>query len=153
MQANTGSAGQFVQGINTSTGALTYAYPLSQVAWSTYTPTMSTASGSGTTFSNVYGRYRQLDAKTILFSVTASISLGGAGTGAGAVVFGLPAAATSATAYSAQIIVGRETVNTGKQLTGSIGSGASVMNVAYYDNTYPGAAGNTLVLTGVYEIN
>lgn len=113
-------------------------------AWTAYTPTLSAFSGSLTS-ATAAGRYRQTG-KTIFVRVQINITTNG--TAAGNISATLPAAAH---ATNDQTLGGRETLLTGKALAGTIAAGASAVQINFYDNAYPGANGNRLVVEGVYE--
>lgn len=114
-------------------------------AWASYSPTVTTFSGSITTLGTVTGRYKQLG-KTVWFQVSVSITT--IGTGAGYIKATLPFTA-AAFAYT---IVGKENAVTGKQLTGQILASGTTLDIRYYDATCPCADGVTLELSGVYEV-
>lgn len=114
-------------------------------AWTSYTPSIGCGSGTMTTASAT-GRSKTLG-KTIFFSATVTITTNG--TCAGNLQIGIPVTAGSGT----YLVVGNESAVTGKQVAGSITSGASVALTRFYDGTYPGANSNVINIGGVYESN
>lgn len=109
-------------------------------AWTAYTPTITAGSGTITTKSAT-GRYKQLG-KTIFLQMAITITTNGSG--AVSVNATLPF-----TGGSTCVISGRENIATGKMLQGIIVGGS--IFILNYDNTYPGADGANLFLSGVYE--
>ena len=112
------------------------------VGWAPYTVTLTAATGTFTTAS-ASGRFR-LNDKTIQFQVNVGITTNG--TAAGAIVIGLPRTAAS----GAYTVTGRGSVS-GKLVGGIVLAGATTVSVTNYDASYPGATGETLVVTGTYE--
>lgn len=112
-------------------------------AWTSYTPTLSCGSGA-LTRASASGHYWQIG-KTVSFEVTAVIVANG--TCATSLSFTLPAPAT-ATHHS--VAAGRN-YTSGKMLQGMILAGSSTTEALNYDNTYPGADGYAVVLSGTYE--
>jgi hypothetical protein len=49
------------------------------------------------------------------------------------------------------VAVGREIGQTNKAVTYEADGGATTGTVALYDATFPGASGNVIVVTGIYE--
>jgi len=62
------------------------------------------------------------------------------------VVIGVPVPA-GAGAYT---VMGRGTVS-GKVIGGTIFAAGTTVQMEFYDSTYPGATGETLVISGTYE--
>jgi hypothetical protein len=110
-----------------------------------YTPVITSNSGTFTTVSAV-GRYRQVG-KLIFIQITISITTNG--TAASFVKATLPISGVAAPSVE-YCFAGRALVS-GKMLQGNIGSGGGVLSLDNYDNTYPGADGETLVVSGFYE--
>jgi len=109
--------------------------------WVSYTPSVTAQSGS-IPASSATGRYRK-DRNTVQFELSVTITTNG--TGAGAVLATLPVKPKS---YA--LAAGREIAISGKSLTGT--SAASLtMGITNYDNSYPGANGATIVISGSYE--
>lgn len=111
--------------------------------WSTWSPTISSGSGTITTVGTVIARYAQAG-KNVYFSIVIPITTNG--TGATSVRATLPT-----TAQSASVVAGRETQSGGKMLQGSISASSNTLVIFNYDNTYPGGSGFILVLSGLYE--
>lgn len=115
-------------------------------ALTTYTPTVTTDAGALSSYT-ITGRWKQLG-KLVYFKVKLIITTDGT-TGATYISISLPTNATT----DIWSIPGREYQNTGKVINGHIGSGTQgSVFLRYYDNTYPGANGNSFVLSGWYEI-
>ncbi|MGU3417637.1 hypothetical protein [Methylobacterium sp. D54C] len=111
----------------------------------TFAPGLSVSSG-GLSNAGATGRYRRIGQKLIW--VEFNINIANNGSGAGSLSVALPFTAGGDTC----ILAGREAASTGKMLQGLIVSGATTMAVLNYDNTYPGANGYRLVLSGIYEV-
>jgi hypothetical protein len=110
--------------------------------WRQYAPSVS-VTGGGLGGTTVSGRYRLAD-KTV--SVQIYLTITANGTGSGGIILGLPVAA-AATLF---VLTGRA-VNSTKAVTGMTPNGGSTVGVLNFDGSYPGATGETIVLTGVYE--
>jgi hypothetical protein len=123
---------------------LQYAAGADTAATVTFTPTLSVTSGALTNASAT-GRYRRIGQKLVW--VEYNINIANNGTGAGAVSASLPFIAGGDSA----VLAGRENNSTGKMLQGYIGTGLSVVTISNYDNSYPGASGNRLFVSGIYE--
>lgn len=115
-------------------------------AWSTYTPTATAGSGAFTTLGTLTGRYFTIG-KLVFFS--ASIPITTNGTAAGYVQVSLPSPLTvgGADYYGA----GRGNVS-GKGLNVRMVTAQQFAEVRNYDGTYPGASGETLEISGTYEL-
>lgn len=111
------------------------------LAWSTYTPVVSSGVGTLTTVS-ASGRFKQIG-KTVLFRFTVTITTNG--TGAGSIIVSLPVG----TPTVISIGHGQEVNNTGKAIVGF--SSGTNMICKFYDNTYPGSDGAGIVVNGIYE--
>jgi hypothetical protein len=101
------------------------------------------SSTAGTISAAASMRYKRF-AKTVHFSVTINVT---ANSGSGAVQATLPFPCGP----GIYTFAGRESAVTGKQVQGVVGGGDSKVNVYFYDNTYPGAVGNSINVTGTYE--
>lgn len=112
------------------------------VAWATSNPTPVPASGAFNTATATV-RWNQIG-KRVFFAAKVTITTNG--TGAGSVQVPLPVAANTA---MSQIAAGRADSVSGKLLQGKISG--STLYIYNYDNTYPGANGETLNVTGIYE--
>lgn len=114
-----------------------------QVPWTTYTPVITSGTGTITT-SSATGRYRRIG-KTTEVEMTITITTNG--TGATYVSATLPV--TAAAAF--YMIAGRENGVSGKAVQGLIGISATGVNIYNYDGTYPAVNGSILLMTGSYE--
>lgn len=126
-------------------GSTTYGMtPANDPAWTTWTPTVTAASGTITTVGTVTARYKLVG--TICF-FNLSVVITTNGTGGGSVNVTLPVASVNQTHAS-----GREDALTGKMLNSYVLAGGSTLSIQSYDNSYPGANGAVLGVTGFYEI-
>lgn len=110
-----------------------------------YTPTVSSSAGTITSASAT-GRWCQIG-RLVFVEIVITITTNG--TGSGDVMVTLPT-----TPNSDATLAGRETVNTGKMLQAPIfpyGGGTAQAIVVFYDNSYPGADGSVLHISGCYE--
>jgi len=106
--------------------------------------TVSAVTGTITTASATLN-YKQIG-RIVFYDISATITTNG--TGAGAVLLtGLPFRPLRNSA-----IYGRENLNTGKGLTGRNSASSDEIKIVYYDNTYPGADGNVLLISGFCEV-
>lgn len=112
-------------------------------AWIAYTPTITAGTGTFTTVAGA-GRY-QIFNKTVFFQETITITTNG--TAAGTVVSTIP---VTAQASSAQVGSGRGNIVSGNQLQVRLTS-TTQLTILNYNNTYPGATGETLLIEGTYE--
>ena len=117
-----------------------------QTAYSTWTPTISCGAGTITTLGAVTARQKTIG-KIVFFYLSVAITTNG--TCASNVNATLP---TAAIASVDQNGVGRENGVTGKMINARIVSGTSNMSMTFYDNTFPGANGAILQVSGFYEI-
>ncbi|MET4283574.1 hypothetical protein [Bradyrhizobium sp. LA6.12] len=109
-------------------------------AWTSYTPTVSAGTGTFTSASAT-GVYKQIG-KTVLFTVTITITTNGSGATNVTVTNPVNTNGSNAGAF------GREVGVSGKMLQGVINT--SNMNIYNYDNSYPGATGAFIVMSGFY---
>jgi len=109
-------------------------------AWVEYTPALSAGSGS---FSNASatGRYKKIG-KTVHFTTTVTIVSNG--TAGSSIVIGLPFAS-----IISAMALGRENASVGFMIQGLI-SGSTV-TLFSASNTYPGANGYSIIISGTYE--
>ncbi len=121
-----------------------YFPPFPLTAWTAYTPNVSAAAGTITTVGARSGRFLKVG-KTVFFSVDVTITTNG--TGSAALFIDLP----PFVAQGVNNAVGREGAVTGKTVTGQTLAASGVLTVQFYDNTYPGADGAHVQMTGVYE--
>jgi hypothetical protein len=113
-------------------------------AWnSSFTPVITAGTGAFTSVSATF-RYKLLG-KTAFFSLNIFITTNG--TAAANVQ-----ATTPFTFAAQQVFVGRANQSSGKMLQGSCSAGVAGLVIWNYDNTYPGASGERLLLNGVAEI-
>lgn len=115
------------------------------LAWSTWTPTVTSSAGAITTVGAVAGRYKQIG-KTIIWRATIVITTAGAGNG-GTLQFTVPVTAKDATSH---IGSGREQVVIGKGMAVWLGS-TTRADSNYTDNTGPVATSASYQLSGSYE--
>jgi hypothetical protein len=111
-----------------------------------YTPVITAGSGTFTTVS-ASGRYTVFG-KYVLIQITVTITTNG--TAAGQVTATLPFSSVNVAGVE-HVLAGRAQAISGKMLQGAIGPNASAVGIVNYDNSYPGASGETLVLSGFYE--
>lgn len=117
--------------------------------WVSYTPTLTSTTGTITTVGTCTGRYKRIG-KTVFVKVQCAITTNG--TGGAKVQITLPASAGNV-ANGPFVCYGREQVNTGKMLIGQFLNGTQNIQAAFYDDTYPGANGAVLLLEGFYEVS
>jgi hypothetical protein len=113
--------------------------------FSTYTPTVTTGTGTITTLGAVSGRFQK---RGKVYIIQVSIAITTNGTGATDVRFTLPNSTSGAAVY---ILGGEETAVLGKTLKARIITVSNIALISNYDNTYPGANGVVLVVSGIYE--
>jgi hypothetical protein len=111
-----------------------------------YTPTITAGSGTFTTVS-ASGRYTVFG-KFVFIQITIVITTNG--TAAGFVAASLPLFSVNA-AGIIYYLLGRGLVSA-KTISGGIGSNSNSCGIVNYDGTYPGASGETLTVSGFYEI-
>lgn len=116
--------------------------PLAQQGWLTYTPTVTSVTGTITTASAT-GSYLRRDG-IVFFQVVIDVTTNG--TGATAVQFTLPFNVNGYVVHC----TGRESLVTGKILAGYIPD-ATHIAVMNYDSTYPAANGTRLNIGGWYR--
>jgi hypothetical protein len=111
-------------------------------SWTAFTPTLSAGTGTFTA-ATATGRYMQVGK---LVFVRYDIQITTNGTAASSVVVSLP---VNASATGTSVLPGREYALVGKMLQGMVTT--TQVAIINYDNSYPGANGYKLSLTGVYE--
>jgi predicted S18 family serine protease len=116
------------------------------VSAASYTALLAPGSGTFTTASAT-GRYLQIG-KFIFVQLTITITTNG--TGATNVAATLPFMSASDTG-SHHVIPGKAVGLSGKMVQGFIFANSSAVIIHNYDNTYPGASGEVLVVSGWYE--
>ena len=114
-------------------------------AWTSYTPTLTSQTGSITTAtaSGYYTRIGKLCAVYVRANITT------AGTGAGFLGISMPF--TSANTNE-QIFVGRETIATGTAMTGNLAPSDTVLKVLTYNALTPIASGTRVIASGIFEV-
>ena len=115
---------------------------LSMGPWSTWSPTVTSNTGTITTLGAIVARYTTAG-KTVYFTLSVTITTNG--TAGGFLKSTLPLTAKATTAFA-----GENTVN-GKGLSSNVSAASNIAGFANYDASYPGADGAVLVLSGVYE--
>ncbi len=114
-------------------------------AWTAYTPTITAGTGSFTTVSAT-GRYLAIG-KLVLVQIVITITTNG--TAATSVKATLPALGNVASGYT---MYGRANTVSGKALQGIVNFATALATIFNYDNTYPGASGETITMNGFYEV-
>lgn len=114
-------------------------------AWTTYTPSVASITGSLTAYTVNSAQYK-LMGKTLFLSADISITTNG--TAATALTIGLPAFKL---AKNPAVGSGREDALTGAMLQVWCEAGSGDLNVAKYDNTYGLSDGSTVLVSAVIE--
>jgi len=114
-------------------------------AWTSYTPTVSAATGSITAYT-ASGQYQTIG-KICIVSMTVGITT--AGTGNNQLFATLPF--TSAARIQSGT-TGAEFNNTGSMIKGYIPASTTQLQMTYYNNTTVIASGNNVIVTTTYEI-
>ena len=114
--------------------------------WRSWTPAITAASGSITSSSLILAIYRLVGD---ICHVILDFSITNNGTGSVAVNATLP---FTACAIGCQVLPGRERASTGDTLMGQLTPTTNMMGIQTYNNSYPGANGRRLVLSGSYRI-
>ena len=110
----------------------------------TFSPTISSSSGSITSYTVNTATYTKIG-RLVYVSINITITNGGTGSGS-ITLAGLP---FSLAASSSGAIWGRETNNTKKLLGGSV-STTNIAQIDFYDNTYCGGTSNVLNINSTY---
>lgn len=120
--------------------------PVPQGAFTTYTPSLSCGSGTLTT-ATATAAY-QVTGKRVDWQATVTVTTNG--TCAANLYVGLPSGlpVSSSRVYA---VAGREDAVSGKMLQGVFAASGTTAKILNYDNTYPGATGAVLYLSGSYE--
>lgn len=113
-----------------------------------WAPTVTAGSGTITTVSAA-GRFLEMG-KLLMLSVTITITTNG--TGATSILCPLPSGFTAV--GSANVLAGRAANVSGKMLQAFVGTGGSTTSlfILNYDNSYPGADGEILLVSGMIEV-
>lgn len=141
---NTSSSGRGVAIDPTATGVTEINNNAGPKAFTAFTPAVGAA--AGTIASGSATAYFLQIGKVVHYR--ANVRITSNGTGSNAVTVSLPVAARQGTGVSS-MMAGREGALTGKMLSG-ICTG-SLLFIRYYDNSYPGADGAMLEISGTYE--
>jgi len=148
----------FITGTNTLeyyNGSAWVAVPTSTGAWTSYTPTISPATGAFTTltYTTQQGAYLQVG-KTVHFRVYLLINTFTIGTGAGNITINLPVAALSG---ATQIVNGKYVNASGSIRSGGTVTGTTISSIMSSDTTVVAAtdlaANRAFLFTGTYEAN
>lgn len=111
--------------------------------WTAYTPTVSSSSGTITSYTVNTATYLLLKNRGLAVNIDITITNGG--TGSGSLIVTLPSGFTAVSG----ILSGKEISVNGKSVQG-VCSGTS-LTATFYDNTYPGVTNYRIVLTGIYQ--
>lgn len=117
-----------------------------QTAYTTWSPTVSCGAGTITTLGTVVARYKQFG-KVVIFYISITITTNG--TCASSITATLPFASAS---FANQIAQGREDGVSGKGLAARVAVSSANLVITNYDNTYPGANGAVVDVSGQYEV-
>jgi hypothetical protein len=113
--------------------------------WFSYAPVIAAATGS-LTAGTCTGHYMR-KGKFVFFQASCAIANNGTGASFSTITLPIPASAGAiTTAASGKAIV------SGKLLSGQIGPTSTTVNLVAYDGTYAGATGETLIVSGWYQI-
>lgn len=108
-----------------------------------WTPTVVPSAGAITTYTSS-GTYTKIGREV---TITALVSITNNGTGSGSLnITNLPFTVGSGTAAFA----GKEDAATGFAVVGHANNAATILRMAMYDGTYPGATGNAIYITGSF---
>lgn len=114
-------------------------------AWTSYTPTITSTTGTITTSSGE-GYYTRVGKMCAVYFRANVITIG---TGAGYLRVTLP---FTSRGVIEQIGVGRETQVNGKALIGTVTAGSNVLSIGYYDDTAATVNGTRNIISMVYEV-
>lgn len=114
--------------------------------WISYSPTITSFSGTLTSVTSVSGKYRK-QGKVNQFKVEFVVTTNGTGGTALVIPLPIPAASTFG-----QVCYGMERGVTGKMQVGFIDGGSSDVVLKNYDGTYPGTDGGVYEVCGFYEV-
>jgi hypothetical protein len=131
--------------LNTSVSNLATAITsaVNQGAWQTWSPSISAHTGTITALGPITSKY-QTAGKTVYVAISVVITTNG--TGGGWVQLTLPFTAKTYAAFA-----GRELSATGKGLAANVWPSGNILYILNYDNSYPGADGANLCVSGIYE--
>lgn len=108
------------------------------------TPTPTASSGSFTAASSVVDVLKLGYMRLVTVTITITTN----GTAAGAILLDLPF-----TAYREGVLVGRQCAVGGAECQAVVGAGGASLTIVKYDNTYPGATGERITLSGALYAN
>lgn len=117
--------------------------------WSTYTPTISSTTGTITTPGTCTGRFFQ-QGKIVWWQASLAITTNG--TGATLVQVTLPSGPGNVVSAARYYGTGLGVLVSGKQLLIKFQNGTQTGFIQNYDGTYPGATGELLEVSGFYEV-
>lgn len=109
-----------------------------------YAPTVTTGAGVITALGAVSGRYCKIG-RLVIFQVSIAITTNGAG------ATDVEATLPVAPAAFDYVVAGRAKSVSKKELQGFIPASGTKVFITNYDNTYPGADGEVIVISGCYE--
>lgn len=112
-----------------------------------YTPVITAAAGTFTSVSAT-GRYRRIG-KLIFVQMAVTITTNG--TAATYVIATLPLTSLNSTGV-VHVLTGKASAVSGKVLAGLVPANSASAIITAADNTYPGSNGETLILSGFYEV-
>jgi hypothetical protein len=115
--------------------------------WTSFTPTITSGTGTLTTITGASGSYLLNDGGFINFAISFTLTTNG--TGATQLRATLPFAAHAAAL--ARSMSGAELSGTGKTLTCTIAPSGTYVAMTFYDGTYPGADGRIFTVSGTYR--
>ena len=136
-----GSDYGFLQALASETTGIRW----NNAAWTSYTPTITSQSGTITTSSGE-GYYTRVGKMCAIY-VRANVITAGTGTGYLRVTVPF-----TARGIIEQIGVGRETAANGKALTAKIAASDNAMEIIYYDATGATVSGTRNIISMVYEV-
>jgi len=111
--------------------------------WQSYVPTVNATGGAITLVGAVVANFRRWNSA---IDLELDITITTNGTGSGALLSTLPANAANFNSS----LVGRS-ASTGKTLGCIVPNNGSTINIQNYDNTYPGADGAQVIVSGTYR--
>ena len=107
-----------------------------------WTPVLSAGSGTLTAATVVASNYRRHDFNMVYFELRIDITTNGSAAGYVQATLPFPAAGIA-------VFAGRSL--SGKMLQGQVVAGSTAFGIVNYDNTYPGADGASLSMSGWYR--
>lgn len=120
----------------------TTSLPVTTGAWSAFTPAVFAGSGTFTTLGTTSARFAQAG-KTVFFYLSVTITTNGSASGY--VGFNLPVAP------SGSIVGYGRAAGVSLKMLQVVGTTPGQAAIANYDNSYPGANGEVLIISGTYE--